>query len=432
MTITLSDTFTDTDGVLLANHNPNIGGVGSWEALATDFDGGVPGGNLTIQTNQLRGPSTNTRGPTHRNNTDPGADEYNVNDIMSFRLSPQANRFHWLCWRMSPTGTAYADVNFYMLFGDNSASQTWSLQKVVSGTRTTIAGPAAAELDGNQFSVVVEVRNGSMAVFLDGAGTPVLSSTDIEITQRGRIGIGAARSDSSQWQDSLSVDSVLAGQDLNIPFHQQITSFFPLTVTNQANLNLEIEFLSATTQLFAPSLVNQSALDLAISRIESTVQLFQPTLVIGEHQLEIPFFQNVTTFFNPSVVNQAAQELNIGFISSTVQLFAPSLSLQVNLNVSIPFNTNITTFFQPTVFNEGEELFEPTLVGNGSLADRIIAGLIDQGFLVGTITDREYARLLAKLLLVAPQPYSINDLYSLADEDNRIAGIGVDNLGVPA
>lgn len=65
---------------------------------------------------------------------------------------------------------------------------------------------------------------------------------------------------------------------------------------------------------------------------------------------------------------------------------------------------------------------DPILVGDGSLADRIMAGLISQGFTEGTLADRERARLLAKLVLVEPQNLSIQDLYSLANEENRLAG----------
>jgi hypothetical protein len=65
---------------------------------------------------------------------------------------------------------------------------------------------------------------------------------------------------------------------------------------------------------------------------------------------------------------------------------------------------------------------DPILVGTGSLADRIMEGLISQGFTTGSLSDRERARLLAKLVLVEPQPLTIQDLYDLADEPNRMVG----------
>jgi len=64
--------------------------------------------------------------------------------------------------------------------------------------------------------------------------------------------------------------------------------------------------------------------------------------------------------------------------------------------------------------------WEPILSGSGSFRDRILAGLIIQGFLAGSVDDRERARLLNKLALSGPQSKSIPDLYVLANEDDRI------------
>jgi hypothetical protein len=73
-------------------------------------------------------------------------------------------------------------------------------------------------------------------------------------------------------------------------------------------------------------------------------------------------------------------------------------------------------------------LFEAILAGNGSLIDQVMNGLITQGFLAGTVTDRERDRLLNKLALVAPQNLSMMDLYTLAGESNRLYEIGIDEL----
>jgi hypothetical protein len=65
---------------------------------------------------------------------------------------------------------------------------------------------------------------------------------------------------------------------------------------------------------------------------------------------------------------------------------------------------------------------EPVLSGTGSLHDRIIAGLESQGFIVGTITDREIDRLEAKTLVLITDGFSIADLYRIAGEPMRIVG----------
>lgn len=72
------------------------------------------------------------------------------------------------------------------------------------------------------------------------------------------------------------------------------------------------------------------------------------------------------------------------------------------------------------VFSTAAAGFEPLLEGDGSISDQIFRSLTTQGFTEGTIVDREYGRLLAKLSLAAPQSYSLDDLYSLAGEIKRI------------
>lgn len=57
-----------------------------------------------------------------------------------------------------------------------------------------------------------------------------------------------------------------------------------------------------------------------------------------------------------------------------------------------------------------------------SVADLIMADLVSQGYLTGTLADRERARLLDDLLLTEPQNLSLQDLYRLVSEPNRLAG----------
>lgn len=141
-------------------------------------------------------------------------------------------------------------------------------------------------------------------------------------------------------------------------------------------------------------------------------------------ELNVPFFNNSAQIFSPAVANQANQELNVPHFANINQIFAPTLENQLNLELHVPFLGSTSQIFNPQIFNEGDELFEPVLAGNGSLADQIFNGLISQGFLTGSLADRERARLLSKLTLSEPQNLSIQDLYELAVEDNRIAGLG--------
>lgn len=86
--------------------------------------------------------------------------------------------------------------------------------------------------------------------------------------------------------------------------------------------------------------------------------------------------------------------------------------------------TSVITSDDPPGFDFGGNV-DPILVGTGSIIDQIMAGLISQGFTTGSVSNRERARLLSKLVLTEPQSKSLEDLYGLASESNRLYGIGV-------
>lgn len=143
----------------------------------------------------------------------------------------------------------------------------------------------------------------------------------------------------------------------------------------------------------------------------------------ADQDLNVGFHSQINQIFAPGIANQSSLNLSASFIPATTQIFVPSVARQSNLDLNVSFKSSSSTVFQCTINNEGDELFEPTLLGNGSLADRIMAGLIDQGFLFGSLVDREYTRLLNKLGLAYTGAQTIQDLYFLADEDNRVAGL---------
>lgn len=63
---------------------------------------------------------------------------------------------------------------------------------------------------------------------------------------------------------------------------------------------------------------------------------------------------------------------------------------------------------------------DPILGSGSTLIDKIMSGLISQGYTTGTISDREYSRLKAKTGL--SKGYTIADLYDRAGEAGRIYG----------
>jgi hypothetical protein len=214
-----------------------------------------------------------------------------------------------------------------------------------------------------------------------------------------------------------------ADQDLNVGFHQQTNSLFQPTLGNQSEIAANLSHISSSVQLFTPELVSQDSLELNPSHITSTLQLFAPTINFGSQSITTDFISSAVQLFTPTLELQFAIEESIPHIALAIELFQPTIGLQINLNLNLSRIESTLAIIRPVIHNEGSPVFEPTLLGNGSLADQIMAGLIDQGFIEGSIADREYARLLAKLSLLHGVSYTMADLYFLAEEPNRLAGI---------
>lgn len=236
----LVDTFFELlNGASLADHTPNTGGAWEPTGFSTTVDAGAI--DLVIISNRCQAETNvNASGATHRNTADPAADEYDIEVTMSFRAPAQVNRVHWLCWRMTPTGTANDAVDRYLLTG-HTPDAAWTLRKMVAGVETLLDS-APATLAGNVFAVRVEVRNDGMGVYIDDVLT--LSSADTEITQRGRVGLGAGRGDSNQWMDDLSAEAV--GGEEPVP---ELTASLPLTLDVAATVDAPA---AAVPELTAP------------------------------------------------------------------------------------------------------------------------------------------------------------------------------------
>ena len=152
---------------------------------------------------------------------------------------------------------------------------------------------------------------------------------------------------------------------------------------------------------------------------------------------ETEFFKSiagVTTFINSCDPVPLGQKLflevegdqitfgRVGGVGTQIRTITDT-SIVSGTRVGIAGSGNEGTLDDWSSIDLGGGGMDPILVGTGSLADRIMAGLISQGFTTGSISDRERARLLAKLVLPSTTQLSLHDLYKLASEPYRLLGI---------
>ena len=170
MTVFISDTFTDTDGVILQDHTPETGGT--WvKRLGSS-------GNIEITSNEIRASVTTAF--------------YYTNDI-SLPSADYDITFDWN--NLDDTGLVTGvlarfldNSNFYQFFKflSGGSFQNYRLVKVFLGSNTT--------LDSGFDSIVSGIESGKFEIsgttqkgYAD--GVEVLSSTDSDLTLSGSVGV---------------------------------------------------------------------------------------------------------------------------------------------------------------------------------------------------------------------------------------------------
>lgn len=199
--IFLRDTFTGTDGTLLANHNPDTGDAGSWQALAFNFaQDAADSTNLLIAGNRLRPTLGTASPPTHRNNTPPPANEYDMRFAASFMASP-TSQLLWCVFCMHPTNTTHTTVDRYILLL-NPGNSSMRLERRIGGVQTVLGTATASPgLPGTVRNFRIEVRDNGLAVYIDDG--QILTTDDTAVPRPGRVGFGGRNGDAAQWLDDM-------------------------------------------------------------------------------------------------------------------------------------------------------------------------------------------------------------------------------------
>lgn len=201
--VIVSDHFTDTNGVALQSHTPDIGGA--WEAM--DFSGPLSGTTAAdIQANRLESAgSTFTASRSYRNAAAPSGVDYDVSaHVRTISAVGQTSGYHELHARMTPTGTAAADVDRYA-FRMRPGSAQLNIYKVISASFTSLvtdsSGTVAVSTEYDLlFEITDALKKGTVV------GLTSVEHADNDITQVGRAGLKVSGTGAdAAWMDDYLV-----------------------------------------------------------------------------------------------------------------------------------------------------------------------------------------------------------------------------------
>lgn len=182
----LSDTMTDTNGVLLQDHVPDIGGV--WFKRI-----GGRGNNAEIQGNKAKAILTGFR--MYTNDIVPNSAEYDiVADINTIAGGSQLT-------------ARFLDVSNHYKFRHNG--DEWLLEKIVNGI-TTVLDSLTEGSPAGEHEWKFEIRDAIKKGYLD--GVEKVSTTDNNLPDIGEVGLGIITNDTH--------DNFIASDPPSVPINE--------------------------------------------------------------------------------------------------------------------------------------------------------------------------------------------------------------------
>ena len=190
MSTFVSDTFTDTTGVLLDSHTPEIGGI--W------IKRGGKNVNVDIQSNALGTTALKNVLLIYTNSAPPGNVNYDISINAIIPSSNEDNRGNGLVGR-------YLDNNNYYYGWYKEQTTVFEIKKVILGVVTTLDSTSENIANGT-FEFKFEVKDATKKFYLD--SVEKATTTDNDLTVAGLVGIISKRVNTSQTRDSfLAVDT---------------------------------------------------------------------------------------------------------------------------------------------------------------------------------------------------------------------------------
>lgn len=211
-TTSISDTFTDTAGILLSSHTPDTGG--SWirhPSYTTSTE-------VISNANRCRHTSTDANIVCYYNSVDPGADNYTVGcDLYAASNNTGATG---VAARIDTSTNTMYTVRWYFTTG------AWELYKFVNGTATKLGSVSESLTSGNTYPVKLIVGAGTQQAICD--STLAINASDTSITARGMAGLRDVVSGASEDQ-GLHYDNFLVTYDGGIALAYAATEILSLT-----------------------------------------------------------------------------------------------------------------------------------------------------------------------------------------------------------
>lgn len=198
-----ADTFTAASDTALTDHAPDTGT--SWTEYNRTGSNVV---QILAAQDAASFPGTGSDEQGLKANGSPASDEFDVSILIASSGATYAGAsFYFWARRTSST-------SLYLLRWDRDVGGgTFTLQKYVSGKPETLGTPYALDLANSSHTIVWHIRNSDKHVYLDGGGSPIISSTDNSITGNGdsAFGFGVAGPTSYITFDDLTVADYSGG-----------------------------------------------------------------------------------------------------------------------------------------------------------------------------------------------------------------------------
>lgn len=210
------DDFTDTGGTALSAHTPTCGGGScgaSWSSESA---------NLVIRaTTGVELIDNGASGVKHGRKEDNLGDDEHVVQCRARVSQNSTSRRAGCCGRMA--SGSFTNGICAILQGDGVTDATLKITKEVTGTITDLASDTGTWTLSQYYTLRLVIGNGTQNVYVDGSGTPTLTTNEADTTLQGNTfaGVVINGANTITGVDDFQSESVAAGAPENFFFRRR-------------------------------------------------------------------------------------------------------------------------------------------------------------------------------------------------------------------